>query len=106
MGSEALLRAQSDQTMSADDIPKEQQALLKQCFDRFDSQKNGCISAEAVGGILSMMGLKFSRDELKGIIQEIDVDVLAAKFLMEEDEADMQKELKEAFRLYDKEGNG
>merc|ERR1712066_83007 len=115
--SEALLRAQSDQTMSADDIPKEQQALLKQCFDRFDSQKNGCISAEAVGGILSMMGLKFSRDELKGIIQEIDIDgsgeiefeeflVLAAKFLMEEDEADIQKELKEAFRLYDKEGNG
>ena len=48
--------------------------MLKQCFDRFDSQKNGFISAEAVGGILSMMGLKFSSKELKEIIAEIDVD--------------------------------
>ena len=48
--------------------------VLKQCFDRFDSGKNGFISAEAVGGILSMMGLKFSSKELKEIIAEIDVD--------------------------------
>ena len=31
---------------------------------------------------------------------------LAAKFIVEEDSEAMQKELKEAFRLYDKEGNG
>lgn len=31
---------------------------------------------------------------------------LAAKFIVEEDDEAMQKELKEAFRLYDKEGNG
>lgn len=31
---------------------------------------------------------------------------LAAKFIVEEDAEAMQKELKEAFRLYDKEGNG
>lgn len=30
---------------------------------------------------------------------------LAAKFIVEEDDEAMQKELKEAFRLYDKEGN-
>jgi Ca2+-binding EF-hand superfamily protein len=30
---------------------------------------------------------------------------LAAQFLIEEDAEQMQKELKEAFRLYDKEGN-
>ena len=29
---------------------------------------------------------------------------LAAKFIVEEDDETMQKELKEAFRLYDKEG--
>lgn len=29
---------------------------------------------------------------------------LAAKFIVEEDDEAMQKELKEAFRLYDKEG--
>lgn len=31
---------------------------------------------------------------------------LAAKFIVEEDDEAMQKELKEAFRLYDKEGKG
>lgn len=31
---------------------------------------------------------------------------LAAKFIVEEDAEAMQKELKEAFRLYDKDGNG
>lgn len=31
---------------------------------------------------------------------------LAAKFIVEEDAESMQKELKEAFRLYDKAGNG
>lgn len=30
---------------------------------------------------------------------------LAAKFIVEEDAEAMQKELREAFRLYDKEGN-
>ncbi len=31
---------------------------------------------------------------------------LSAKFLVEEDEEGMKKELREAFRIYDKEGNG
>lgn len=31
---------------------------------------------------------------------------LAAKFIVEEDAESMQKELREAFRLYDKQGNG
>lgn len=31
---------------------------------------------------------------------------LAAKFIVEEDAEAMQKELREAFRLYDKDGNG
>ena len=32
--------------------------------------------------------------------------IFSAKFLVEEDEEGMKKELREAFRIYDKEGNG
>ena len=58
---------------------------------------------------------KLTDHELDGIIEEIDEDgsgelefaefiQLAAKFLIEEDEEEMKWELREAFRLYDKQG--
>jgi Ca2+-binding EF-hand superfamily protein len=89
--------------------------VLKKCFDTFDREKKGYISSEMVGNILSMMGLQFSHKELRGIITEIDVDgsgqiefnefvLLASKFMSEEDSGVMEQELREAFRLYDKEG--
>merc|ERR1719153_791536 len=64
-----------------------------------------------------MMGMKVKPTALKEIIEDIDEDgsgllefgefcQLAAKFLVEEDEEALKKELKEAFRIYDKEGNG
>jgi len=40
-----------------------------------------------------------------GQIEFAEFTILAAKFIVEDDEEEMKKELKEAFRLYDKEGN-
>ena len=68
-----------------------------------------------VDTILKMMGMHVSSADLDNIIEEIDEDgsgqlefpefiQLAAKFLVEEDEEEMRWELKEAFRLYDKQG--
>merc|ERR1712095_173771 len=69
------------------------------------------------GEILSMMGLRVKKEALDAIISEVDEDgsgelefeefcILAARFLIEEDEEQMRKELKEAFRFYDKEAEG
>merc|ERR1719341_987985 len=63
------------------------------------------------------MGLKVSEKALQEIVDEVDEDgsgelefeefcILSAKFLIEEDEESLKEELKEAFRIYDKEGNG
>ncbi|PSN34248.1 Troponin C [Blattella germanica] len=67
--------------------------------------------------ILRLMGQPFNRRTLEELIDEVDADksgrlefdefvTLAAKFIIEEDSEAMEKELREAFRLYDKEGNG
>jgi Ca2+-binding EF-hand superfamily protein len=100
-----------------DELPQEQIQLLKKAFDAFDREKKGCISTEMVGTILEMLGHRLDDDMLAEIIAEVDADgsgelefeefvTLSARFLVEEDAEAMQQELREAFRLYDKEGNG
>ena len=44
--------------------------------------------------------------EAKGLFNFETFCQIAAKFLAEEDEEKLREELKEAFRIYDKEGNG
>ncbi|ERL86654.1 hypothetical protein D910_04060 [Dendroctonus ponderosae] len=106
----------------ADELPAEQIAVLRKAFEAFDSQKSGSIPCDMVADILRLMGQPFDKRILEELIDEVDADraavpesgrlefeefvTLAAKFIVEEDDEAMQKELKEAFRLYDKEGNG
>lgn len=91
--------------------------MLKNAFDAFDQEKQGYIDTTMVGTILSMLGHQLDDKVLHEIIAEVDEDgsgqiefeefcTLAARFLVEEDAEAMQQELKEAFRLYDKEGIG
>lgn len=100
-----------------DELDKEQLAMLKKAFDGFDHEKKGAISTDMVGTILRMMGQTYNARTLHELIEEVDADrsgqlefeefvTLAAKFITEEDAEAMAKELKEAFRLYDKQGNG
>uniref|UniRef100_A0A1L8DM14 Putative calmodulin n=1 Tax=Nyssomyia neivai TaxID=330878 RepID=A0A1L8DM14_9DIPT len=101
----------------SDELPPEQIAVLQKAFNSFDAQKTGSISTETVAEILRLMGQPFNKKILDDLIDEVDEDKsgrlefnefvqLAAKFIVEEDAEAMQKELREAFRLYDKEGNG
>lgn len=93
--------------------------MLQQTFDSFDLDKKGFIAIDMIGQILDMLGIQQSLEELQDIIKEIDEDGngemsfeefahLASKFLVdeEEDTEAILKELKDAFRLYDKKGYG
>ena len=92
--------------------------VLKICFNMFDVKDQGFLSSEDLDDILRGMGFRPSKEELKDILEEIDEDgsgeiefaefcQLCAKFLVEEpDEDTMKAELKEAFRIYDKNSNG
>ncbi|XP_014240267.1 troponin C-like [Cimex lectularius] len=100
-----------------DDLPPEQISVLRKAFDAFDRERSGSIPTDMVSDILRLMGQPFNKKILDELIEEVDADksgrlefeefiTLAAKFIVEEDDEAMQKELREAFRLYDKEGNG
>ncbi len=92
--------------------------VLKICFNMFDVKDQGFLSSNDLDDILRGMGFRPSKEELKDILEEIDEDgsgeiefaefcQLCAKFLVEEpDEDTMKAELKEAFRIYDKNSNG
>merc|ERR1712002_227674 len=91
---------------------------LKNCFDLFDSKKQEFLSADDLDEILRAMGFRPSKEELMDILAEIDEDgsgeiefgefcQLCAKFLVEDPDIEtMKRELKDAFRIYDKNGEG
>merc|ERR1712110_46909 len=91
---------------------------LKTCFDLFDSKKQDFLSADDLDEILRAMGFRPSKEELMDILAEVDEDgsgeiefgefcQLCAKFLVEDPDVDtLKRELKDAFRIYDKDGQG
>merc|ERR1712129_99340 len=88
--------------------------VLKICFGMFDVKKVDFLSADDLDDILRAMGFRPSKEELLEIDEDGSGEIefgefcqLCAKFLIEEpDDETMKAELKEAFRVYDKEANG
>merc|ERR1711963_173653 len=70
---------------------------LKVCFDLFDTKKQEFLSADDLGEIMRAMGFRPTEEELKSLLEEIVEDA---------DMETMKRELKDAFRIYDKEGQG
>ncbi|KAK4874206.1 hypothetical protein RN001_013566 [Aquatica leii] len=92
-------------------------AIMRKAFQMFDSTKTGFIETIKISTILNTMGQLFDDKELQLLIDENDpgnsgkVDFdgfvnIASHFLEEDDAESTTQELKEAFRLYDREGNG
>merc|ERR1711917_96619 len=91
---------------------------LKTCFDLFDTKKVEFLSADDLGEIMRAMGFRPTEEELKDLLVEIDEDgsgeiefgefcQLCATFLVEDPDMEtMKRELKDAFRIYDREGLG
>jgi len=92
-------------------------AVLKKSFAMFDQTKSGLIETGKLLTIFNTLGQAVDSDELDKAIAEQDTEKtgkinfdafveIATNFLEVEDDEAMAAELKEAFRLYDKEGNG
>ncbi|KAG5880813.1 hypothetical protein JTB14_027980 [Gonioctena quinquepunctata] len=101
----------------AEALDDEQVNLLRRAFSMFDSTKKGNIEKEKVHTILTTLGHTYEDSELDALLESEDPQCtgtlnfdsfcrVASHFFENEDDEALQKELKEAFRLYDKEGNG
>lgn len=107
-----------DEITEATNLATDEIKCLKNCFDLFDTKKQEFLSADDLGEVLRAMGFRPSQEELMDILKEIDEDgsgeiefgefcQLCALFLVEDPDIEtMKRELKDAFRVYDKEGQG
>ncbi|XP_045589513.1 troponin C isoform X1 [Procambarus clarkii] len=99
------------------DIDEKTMHALRKAFATVDKAKKGYIEAKDLEAILNNMGTAFDVDDLNETIKRVDIDqdgkinfdkfvIIASNFIQDDDEETITSELKEAFRLYDKEGNG
>jgi len=95
----------------------DQTETMKKIYNTYDPKKKGTIAIENVTEILEMMGAEFDEEELNERIAVVDKEktgmcgfadfiAITSQFLEDEDEEALINELKEAFRMYDKEGEG
>lgn len=105
-------------TEALEQLTSDQIEQFRKYFNMFDKEQKGFIRASQVGQILRTMGQAFEDRDLKQLIKEFDSDgsgeiefeefaAMVANFVVSgENEEGLEEELREAFRLYDKEGNG
>ncbi|CEF60196.1 G protein-coupled receptor, rhodopsin-like family and EF-hand domain and EF-hand domain pair and GPCR, rhodopsin-like, 7TM domain-containing protein [Strongyloides ratti] len=116
---EIIIKMSDDVIAEAlDQLTTEQIEQFKKYFNMFDKENKGYIRATQVGQILRTMGQAFEERDLKQLIKQFDADgsgeiefeefaAMVANFVVSgDDNAGLEEELREAFRLYDKEGNG
>lgn len=91
---------------------------MRKAFQMFDTTKCGFIDTVKISTILNTLGQQFDEGELQDLIEQEDPEEtgrvnfdqfanIASNFLIEDEDSEaIQQELKEAFRMYDREGNG
>ncbi|XP_037947420.1 calmodulin-A-like [Teleopsis dalmanni] len=97
-----------------DALSDEQIAELREAFDVFDRDGDGCITTKELCIIMRTMGLNPTEAELQTLIDQIDTDgdgvidfnefanMMADKIR----ETITESEIREAFKIFDKSGNG
>mgnify|MGYP003319126910 CR=1 FL=1 len=86
----------------------------KEVFDLFDKNKDGSISTNELGEIMKALGANPTKEELQQMLNEVDTDgsgkiefkEFLDLFTKRMKEPDTENDLIEAFKIFDKDGNG
>src|ERR1044072_829617 len=98
----------------ADQLTEEQIAEFKEAFSLFDKDGDGTITTKELGTVMRSLGQNPTMAELAEMINEVDQDengtIDFAEFLSmmakKMRESDSEDEIREAFKVFDKDGNG
>ncbi|KXN66162.1 calmodulin [Conidiobolus coronatus NRRL 28638] len=98
----------------ADQLTEEQVTEFKEAFSLFDKDGDGMITAKELGTVMRSLGQNPTEAELHDMINDVDADgsgtvdfpeflTLMARNMKN---ADSEEEIREAFKVFDKDGNG
>ncbi|XP_077864777.1 calmodulin-like isoform X1 [Saccoglossus kowalevskii] len=98
----------------AEEVSEEQLKEFREAFALFDKDGDGTITTKELGTVMRSLGQNPTEAELQDMINEVDADgngtidfqefnVMMAKKMKE---TDQEEELREAFRVFDKNGDG
>ncbi|CAG8764332.1 16472_t:CDS:2, partial [Cetraspora pellucida] len=96
------------------ELTKSQVADFKEVFSKLDKDNDGCITATELGMVINSIGYDFSKSQLQSMVDNVDSDkdgkINFDEFLkmmtIKMSESDNDRALREAFKVYDKDGNG
>ena len=97
-----------------DNISSNKEKEFKNIFDKYDSNKDGNVNSDELANILKAININVSDEEIKEIIEEIELEgnneINFENFISivnrREKDVDTKEEVLNAFKFFDKEGNG
>ncbi|KAH7652276.1 EF-hand-containing protein [Dioscorea alata] len=95
-------------------LSEEQISEFQEAFCLFDKDGDGCITLDELATVIKSLGQNPTEEELHDMISEVDSDgngtIEFSEFLhlmaRKMKETDAEEELKEAFKVFDKDQNG
>ena len=97
-----------------EEISEEQRADYLDAFNMFDNNQDGTITREKLRNLLLKLNQTVTEDDLKDMISVVDTtgdgkinfEEFVAMMEKRKNEADTEQEIINAFRVFDKDGNG
>ncbi|KAJ8309527.1 hypothetical protein KUTeg_014401 [Tegillarca granosa] len=99
-----------DQGQDELELPPEVIEAYKDAFRLFDKNNDGSISAKELGEVINALGCKTDTEFLENLIKDNDFDgsgqIEFNEFIKMMSKANKEQDLREAFKVFDKNGDG